>query len=68
MSHQQGQGTDSKYILRESLVQKAVLVVEDGKMGEVCWGRKGEEAQDRVEGNWPHDREQEGPSLVLEAM
>lgn len=25
-------------------------------------------AQDRVEGNWPHDREQEGPSLVVEAM
>lgn len=68
MSHQQGQVTDSKYILRESVVQKAVQVVEDRKMGEVSWGRKGQEAQDRVEGNWPHDREQEGPSLVVEAM
>lgn len=68
MSHQQGQVTDSKHIPRELFVQKAVQVVEDRKMGEVGWGRKGQAAQDRLEGNWPHDREQEGPSLVVEAM
>lgn len=37
-------------------------------MGEVCWRRKGQQAQDKVEGNWPHDREQEGPRWVVEAM
>lgn len=43
-------------------------MVDDSKMGEVYWRRKGQEVQDRVEGNWPHGREQEGPSLVVEAM
>lgn len=43
-------------------------MVDESKTGEAFWRRRGQEAQDRVERNWFHDWEQEGPSLVVEAM